>query len=85
MSGVSETTEKMSTILQTAFLKLIFLYVRYSVLFKISLKLLPKEQVNNMSALVQVIAWHTIDEKPSFETMLTTFTDAYTRDSVSMS
>ena len=44
----------------------------------ISLKFIPKGPIDYKSALVQVVAWHRTGEKPSPESMLTQFTDAYT-------
>ena len=37
----------------------------------------PKGPIDNNPALVQVIAWHQIGDKPLSEPMLTPFTDAY--------
>ena len=45
----------------------------------ISLKFVPKGPIDYNSALVQVVAWHRIGEKPLPESMLTQFTDAYIR------
>ena len=45
----------------------------------ISLKVIPKGPIDYKSALVQVVAWHRTGEKPSPESMLTQFTDAYIR------
>ena len=43
----------------------------------ISLKFVHKGPVNNIPALVQLMAWHRIGDKPLPEAMLTWFTDAY--------
>ena len=44
---------------------------------KISLKFVPKDLIDNKSALVQVRAWRQIGDKPLSEPMLTSFTEAY--------
>ena len=46
-------------------------------LIQMSLKFVPKGLIDNTSALVQVMAWHRIGDKPLPEPMLTHFTDAY--------
>ena len=43
----------------------------------ISLKFVPKGQHDNNLALVQIMAWHRIGDKPLSEPMLTWFTDKY--------
>ena len=43
----------------------------------ISLKFVPKGQINNIPALVYIMAWHQIGDKSLSEPMLTRFTDAY--------
>ena len=45
----------------------------------ISLKFIPKGPIDCKSALVQVMDWRRISEKPSPESMLTQFPDAYIR------
>ena len=45
---------------------------------QISLKFVPYGPLNNKSALVQVMDWCRIDDKPLPEPMLTQFTDIYT-------
>ena len=51
---------------------------------KISLKFVPKGPINNVSALVQIMAWHRTGNKPLSEPMMTQFNDAYMRHSASM-
>ena len=51
----------------------------FRVLIRISLKFIPIDPINNNSALVQVMAWRRIGDKPLPEAMLTQFTDAYMR------
>ena len=45
----------------------------------ISLKYIPKGPIDNKAALVQVMAWCRIGDKPLSEPMLIEFTDAYMR------
>ena len=45
--------------------------------FRISLKFVPKNPINNKSALVHVMAWRQIGDKPLSEPMLTKSTDVY--------
>ena len=53
------------------------LHDKFCISIRISLKFIPKARTDNMSALVQVTAWHRADDKPLHETKLTQFTDAY--------
>ena len=52
---------------------------------KISLKFVPKGPINNIPALVQIMAWRRPGEKPLSEPMMVYFTEAYLRHSASMS
>ena len=52
--------------------KLIFLYEN-CILLKISLKLVRKGSIDKMPALVQIMAWHQIGDKP----MITYFNNVY--------
>ena len=45
----------------------------------ISLKFVPKGQINYITALVQIMAWHGPGDKPLSEPMMAWFTDAYMR------
>ena len=56
-------------ILQTTFSST-FLAKNILILFKISLKFAPNDLTDNMSALVQVMAWCWTGDKPSPDTML---------------
>ena len=47
--------------------------------FKIKLKFIPKGTIDNNPALVQIMAWRRIGDKPLSEPMLNRFTDAYMR------
>ena len=42
-----------------------------SILIRISLKFVPRSPIDNKTALVQVMAWHRIGDKPLPEPMLT--------------
>ena len=46
---------------------------------QMSLKFVPRCQIDNKSVLVQVMAWRRTGDKPLPEPMLTQFTDAYMR------
>ena len=59
--------------------KCIFMNKKFCVLNKISLKFVPKGPINNILALVQIMAWRRSGDKPLSEPMLTQFTDAYIR------
>ena len=65
--------------------KCIFLNENYRVSKNNSLKYVPWGLINNMRALVQIMAWRRIGDKPLSEAMLVCFTDAYMRHSASMS
>ena len=49
------------------------------------LKFVPQGPINNIPALVQIMAWHQTGDKPLLEPMFACFTDAYMRHSASMS
>ena len=50
---------------------------KFCILIKISLKFVPKGPIDNNPALIQIMAWHRIGDKPLSEPMLTQFADAY--------
>ena len=50
--------------------KIIFLYAYYCISIKISLNFVPKGPIYNKPALVQVMAWHQIGNKPLYEPMV---------------
>ena len=52
---------------------------KFCILIKISLKFVPKGPTDNNPALVQIMAWHQIGDKPLSKPMLIWFTDAYMR------
>ena len=65
--------------------KWIFLNENVWMSIKISLKFVPKVPINNIPALVQIMAWHRTGDKPLSEPMMAQFNDAYMRHSASMS
>ena len=69
----------MAAILADDMFKCIFLYENDRIHIQISLKLVTKSPVDNMPALVQVMAWRRTGDKPLPELMMTGFTDAYMR------
>ena len=60
--------------------KRIFLNENVRISIKISLKFVPNGLINNIPALVQIMAWRRIGDKPLSEPMLTRFTDLYMQD-----
>ena len=65
--------------------KCIFLNENVWISINISLKFVPKGLINNIPALVQIMAWRRTGVKPLSEPMVTQFNDAYMRHSASMS
>ena len=59
--------------------KCIFLNENDIIPIQISLKFVPKSPIDNNPALVQVMAWRRIGDKPLHEPMMAQFTDAYMR------
>ena len=57
--------------------KLIFMNESISISIQISLKYLPKGQINNYPALVLIMTCRLIGDKPLSEPMMAEFTDAY--------
>ena len=47
------------------------------ILIQISLKFVPRSPIDNKPALVQVMAWRQIGDKPLAESLMAQFTDAY--------
>ena len=70
---------KMAAILADDIFKCIFLNQNYRILIQISLKCVPRSQIDNKPAMVQVMAWRRTGDKPLPEPMLAQFTDAYMR------
>ena len=67
----------MAAILADSVFKCIFLNEKICILIKILLKFVPKGPVDNNPALVQIMVWRRIGDKPLCEPMLPWFTDAY--------
>ena len=65
--------------------KSISLDENFLILNTISLKYVPYGLIDNMAALVQIMAWHRTGHKPLIEPMLVCCTDAYMLHSASMS
>ena len=65
--------------------KCIFLNENVWISLQISLKFDPEVQINNIPALVEIMAWRRPGDKPLSEAMVVSFTDAYMRHSASMS
>ena len=65
--------------------KYIFLNENLWISIKISLKFVPKGPINNIPALVQVMAWRRPGDKPLSDPMMVKFTNAYMRHSASIS
>ena len=59
--------------------KCMFVNEKFCILNRLSLKFVPKGLINNIPALVQIMAWCRSGDKPLSEPMLTHFTDAYMR------
>ena len=71
--------DKMAAISADDIFKCIFLNENDRILIQISLKLFRKSPIDNKPALVQVMAWRRIGDKPLPEPMMTQFNDAYRR------
>ena len=52
---------------------------KFLISIQISLKFVLKGPIDNNAVLVQVMAWRRTGDKPSSESILTQFTDAYMR------
>ena len=70
--------DKMVTISATTF-ENVFSCIRCIVSIEISLQFIAFDQISNIPALVQIMAWRRPGDKPLPEPMLTRFTDAYMR------
>ena len=62
--------DKMAAISQTTFFKCIFLNEIAWISLKISLEFVPKVRINNIAALVQIMAWRRPGDKPLPEPMM---------------
>ena len=70
--------DKVDAILTDIF-KCIFFNENYRILIQISQKFCPRSPIDNKPALVQVMAWCWIGDKPLPEPMMAQFIDAYMR------
>ena len=61
------------------------MYENYCIWIQISLEIVPKDQINNMPALVQLMPWCLIGEKLLFQPIMTHFTNAYHGPSLGLS
>ena len=52
---------------------------KFCILMIFSLKFVPKGQIDNDPALVEIMAWRRVGDNPLAEPMLTRFIDAYMR------
>ena len=59
--------------------QMLFLEWNDRILIQISLKFVPMNPIDNKPALVQVMAWRRIGDKPLPEPVMAQFTDAYMR------
>ena len=50
--------------------KRIFVYENVNISIKISLKFVPKGLINNITALVQIMAWRQLGDKPLSEPLM---------------
>ena len=57
--------------------KYIFMNKKFCILIQISLKFVLKGSINNNPALIRLMAWRLIGDKPLYALMLTQITDAY--------
>ena len=71
--------DKMAAFLADDIFKCILLNEKYCILIKISQKFVPRGLIGNNLALVKIMAWRQICDKPLSEPMLTRYTDAYMR------
>ena len=68
--------DKMAAFLADEFFKRIFLNENDRFPIRVSLTFVPRSPIDDKSALVQVIAWRRIGDKPLPEPMVAQFTDA---------
>ena len=69
----------MAAILADDTFKLTFLNENGRIPIYISLKFVPRSSIDNMEALIQVMAWRLTGDRPLPEPIMTQFTDAYMR------
>ena len=71
--------DKMAAILADDIFKCIFLSENGKIPIQISLKFVTRNPIDNKPALVQVMAWCQIGDKPLSESMMTQFPHVYMR------
>ena len=69
--------DKMAAIMADNIFKCIFLNEKFRILIKIWLKFIRKGPIDNNLALVWIMAWRWIGDKPLSEPMLIQFIDTY--------
>ena len=83
LPGLKELTHlplyKMAAILTEDIFNGIFLKENVRILIQISLKYVPRSPIDNKPALVQVMAWRRLGDKPLAGPVMTQFIDAYMR------
>ena len=62
--------DKMAAIFQTRFFKCVFMNEKRWISISISLKFVPKGPINNSPALVRLVAWRRLGDKPLSEPMM---------------
>ena len=67
----------MTTIFADDIFRCIFANENFCILIKISQNFVPNSPIDNNAALVKIMAWRQLGDKPLSESMLTQFTDAY--------
>ena len=77
--------DKMAAISQTLFSNAFSWMKKYCILINISLKFVPKGPINNIPALVQIMAWCQIGAKPLSEPTMAWFPDSYMQQQGEMS
>ena len=71
--------DKMATILADYIFRCIFVNEKFCILTKNSLQFVHNVSIDKNPALVKIMAWCWLGDKPLSEPMLTRFTDAYMR------
>ena len=71
--------DKMAAILADGTLKCIFLNENDIISIQMSLKFVPRSPIDSQTALVQVMAWRWIGDKPLCQQLLAQFIDVYMR------
>ena len=80
----SSAPDKMAAIVADDNFKCIFLNENNKISIRNSLKFVPRSPIDNKPALVQVMAWRRIGDKPLPEPVRTHTSDAYMRHKAEM-